>query len=149
MEIETAPAAPPNSEVAGLRVGYITVGPGDSFGANLSFQHRGGAVAVWVGIGLAYGRLVGHEVPFCYAMEQVSVPEHADWTSVSVDVSGTIPADVGGSRLVDAQRFISDSEPVVGQQPPNPWGVNNWDDEVYVTEALEPQFQTFNVVGYW
>jgi hypothetical protein len=147
LEIKTAPA---DGKVRGINVGAITKGPGDTFGATLSFQHKGqGLGQVWVGIGLAYGSLVGHDTPFCYAMQQMSIAVHADWTTMSVNVQGTIPSTVVPSKLIDAQRFISNSQPVIGQQPPNPYGVNNWDDEIYASEAGVPQFQTLTVSNYW
>jgi len=114
--------------------------PGDGFGTPLSFEHRGPGGQVWVGLGLAYGIFIGHNPPFCYAMQQVTLEEDPNWTTYSFDVEGTVPQDALAGRLVDAQRFISDSEPVVGQQPPNPWGVNNWDDEVYSIGGVPPEY---------
>jgi hypothetical protein len=115
--------------------------PGDSFGATVSFSHRGEGVAVWVGIGLAYGLGVGHNPPFCYAMKQMTLDDAYDWTPYSVDVEGRIPEDALSGRLVDVQVFISDSKPVVGQQPPNPWDVNGWiGEDVYSIGGLPPEY---------
>ena len=114
----------------------ITLSPGETFGVILSWEFRGDETAVWVGIGLAYGLFGGHNPPFCYAMRRANCGPHADWTTYLTYEdwpSGILPLHVQPGKLLDAQRFISDSMPVIGQQPANPWGVNNWDDEVYAS----------------
>jgi hypothetical protein len=113
----------------------IQLTPGGTFGASLTFQHKGQAVNVYVGIGIANGLLTGHATPFAYAMKAIAIPADVDLTSYTVEVSGTVPTSAATGTLIDAQRFISKTQPVVGQQPPNDFGVNNWDDEVYATIA--------------
>ncbi len=108
----------------------LTKIPGATFGAVITFNHRGPAANPWVGIGIAYAQISGHNAPRAYAMAQVAVKADLDWYQYTVTVQGTVPLDTTtGSQ--DAQRFISDTQPVVGSQPPNPYGVNNWDDDVY------------------
>lgn len=119
---------------------------GDSFGAQLSFKYLGPQITVWVGIGLSYGQPTGHATPFVYAMKQMTVGPNSTATMYYATVTGTIPTNATLGKYLDAQRFISDSQPVVGQQPPNPYGVNNWDDEVYVLP--EVTFSDLTVVTY-
>jgi hypothetical protein len=148
LEVKTAPAERQNGTVRGISIGYIVKGPGDTFGATVSFSHRGKGRSVWVGIGLAYGLGVGHNPPMCYAMKQITLPDHLDWTPYSENVTGTIPLDVQLGKLLDVQVFISDSKPVVGQQPPNPWDVNGWiGEDVYGTLAVTA-FQSLSAT-YW
>jgi hypothetical protein len=105
--------------------------PGDSFGADLSFTYQGPAVTVWAGIGLAFAEAIGHNPCLYFAMKQVSLPACASPTNQSVTVTGTIPTTAQVPSTYDAQKFISKTQPVSGQQPPNDFGVNNWDDDVY------------------
>lgn len=134
-------------EFADLQITYpgavpIPVDPDGPFQATLSFLHRGPAGNVWVGIGLAYGKALGHNPPFVYAMLPFAVPASDDWTSwAGIVARGTAPADMVLGKLLDAQRFISDSQPIVGQQPPNPYGVNDWDDEVFASTLIAPEVE--------
>lgn len=124
--------------------------PGSSFGARLLYQHIGPAQSIWIGIGLSYGLPSGHNPPFCHAMAQVDVPANLDWNAYYIDVTGTIPLDALDGEMIDAQRFISITQPVIGQQPPNDFGLNDWDDEVYAIEQVK--FQGLVVdpeVGYF
>jgi len=105
--------------------------PGDSFGADLSFTYQGPAITVWVGIGLAFAELIGHNPMLYFAMKQVSLPACATATPQTVTVTGTIPTTAQVPSTYDAQKFISKAQPQVGAQPPNDFGVNNWDDDVY------------------
>jgi hypothetical protein len=111
----------------------LPIAPGGPFGASLTFQHIGQAVNVYVGIGIANGLLTGHAAPFAYAVKLVAIPADMTLASYTVEVSGTVPASAPTGTLMDAQRFISKTQPIVNQQPPNDFGVNNWDDEVYST----------------
>ena len=120
--------------------------PGDSFGADLSFSYQGPAITVWVGIGLAFAELVGHNPILYFAMKQVSLPACASPTTQTVTVTGTIPTSAQVPSTYDAQRFISKTQPVAGQQPPNDFGVNNWDDDVYSIPSQ--QFSAFAVTTY-
>jgi hypothetical protein len=119
--------------------------PGDSYGATLTFKHRGEAEQVWIGIGIAYGKSssitgiplldiidnLGHHPPFCWAMKQVSLNADYDWVTYTVDVDDKIPQDAQAGQPLDAQKFISKTQPVAGQVAPDDFGVNNWDDDVY------------------
>ena len=143
------------AQFTGLKAGYlgeksspyIVKHPGDSWGAAITFQHKGKGGAFWTGIGMAYGELVGHNPPFAYAMKTVNCTDDTDWKSYSVACSATVSATVIKETLIDCQRFISNAQPIVGQQPPNPYGVNNWDDEIYVVrEEFGPEtFQQLTV----
>lgn len=106
---------------------------GDEFGADMVFEHIGGVQSVWVGIGIAYGEAMGHNPPFAYAMKQVTTNLDSNWVKYDVSVTGIIPTNILAGRELDAQRFVSDTMPVSGQQPPNPFGVNNWDEKIYST----------------
>jgi len=105
--------------------------PGDAFGADLSFSYQGPAITVWVGIGLAFAEAIGHNPCLYFAMKQVSLAACASPTNQVVTVTGTIPSTAQVPSTYDAQKFISKTQPVAGQQPPNDFGVNNWDDDVY------------------
>lgn len=148
------PAQPP--EFASLYVDYYlpqktdshgTLIPGQAFGAQLSFRHKGGGGQFLVGIGIAYGEFVGHNPPFAYAMTKVTVKDEADWTSYTTLVNGIVPANIELAKLIDAQRFISKTTPVIDQQPPNDFGVNTWADEV-LASIEAPQFTDLVVVDY-
>lgn len=125
----------------------IQLVPGGPFGANLTFQHIGQAANVYVGIGIANGLLTGHATPFAYAVKAVAIPADLVLTSYTVEVTGVVPANAPTGTLIDAQRFISKTMPVVNQQPPNDFGVNNWDDEVYGTIA-QAAFSSL-LASYW
>jgi len=134
--------------VAWRPLAAIQKNAGDSFGATLTFQHRGPAEQVWVGIGIAYGKSastagilligliaiidsLGHHPPFCWAMKQVSLNADSDLTTYTVDVDDKIPADMQSGQPLDAQKFISKTQPVVGKVAPDDFHINNWDDDVF------------------
>ena len=121
------------------------------FSTKLAFEHIGPEITVWIGIGLAYGLFTGHNPPFCYAMSQQVIPADFEWKTYYLEVLGIIPANAQEGKLLDAQRFISNTMPVVGQQPPNDYGVNTWDDEVYATEAYLPPlgFRSLGIAPYF
>jgi hypothetical protein len=130
-------------------LGSLQKNPGDSFGATLTFQHRGQAQQVWVGIGLAYGKSssltgiplldlidnLGHHPPFCFAAKQVSLTADTEFSAYTVDVDDTIPQDVSSGQPLDAQKFISKTQPAAGQVAPDDFGVNNWDDDVFTAPS--------------
>jgi len=123
--------------------------PGDSFGAGLVFEHLGPSETVWVGIGLAYtsGMLEGHNTPFCYAMQELEVNDDTSWTEYRVVVEGTIPEDATPGVSLDAQRFISKTQPVVGEQPPNDFDQNAWTDGVYNAQGTGGGFDLGSMMG--
>lgn len=112
--------------------GHIEKYPGEALGATLTFEHKGPGCFVYIGIGIAYGKFVGHNPPFQIIWEHHLIANHTDWTPLSEDVSGMLDIGVQLGKLLDCQKFISDTQPVPGQQPPNDYGANDWDDEVYV-----------------
>ena len=99
--------------------------PGDSYGATLTFQHRGPAIQVWAGIGIAYGKSssltgiplldiidnLGHHPPLCFAVKQVSLNADSELTAYTVDVDDTVPEDAQSGQPLDVQKFISMGTP--------------------------------------
>lgn len=112
--------------------GHIEKLPGEALGATLTFEHKGSGCFVYMGIGLAYGKFIGHNPPFQIIWEHHLIDNHNEWTPLSEGVWGTLNSGVVPGKLLDCQKFISDTQPLPGQQPPNPFGTNDWDDEVYV-----------------
>ena len=133
-------------------LGSLQKNPGDGYGATLTFQHRGPVEQVWVGIGIAYGKSastagilligliaiidsLGHHPPFCFAAKQVSLNADPELTTYTVDVDDTLPSDMQPSKSLDAQKFISKTQPAAGQVAPDDFGVNNWDDDVFAAPS--------------
>lgn len=131
-----------------VALGVLSKEAGDNFGASLTFKHTGPGGNAFVGIGIAYGKTTGHNAPFSYAVRQVQLTEDTTTKAYSVDVAGIMPPDLEGGQTLDAQRFISDTEPVGGQQPPNPYDVNNWDDDVYQTAGIAPTYKLLEETIY-
>jgi hypothetical protein len=131
------------AQFTGLKAGYlgeksspyIVKHPGESWGANLNLQHKGKGGTFYAGIGFAYGKLVGHNPPFAYAVKSITCTDDTNWKNYSIAATSAVLDTVDKEKLIDCQRFISDIMPSVGQQPPNPYGVNNWDDEIYVVRT--------------
>jgi len=118
-------------DVSNLSVTYSSRGevlPGDTLAATLRFTHRGQSISIWCGLGVAYARISGYNAPFSYFASQVNLLGDVTPTVYEVTVPITIP-DVDG--VLDAQRFISLSQPAINQQPPNDFGLNAWDDGVW------------------
>lgn len=121
---------------------------GDSFGARVDFEYQGPAKMVWVGIGIAYGRLTGQNVPFAFAAEQINIPETQNWAKYTINVDGQIPVGTEEGQLLDIQVFVSDTQPVVNQQPRNDYNVNYWShQDVYA--MVESAFRNLTVVTYY
>lgn len=137
---------PPNgiAQFRGLSVNYagtpgspITVYADDNWGGTLRFEHRGAGRKVWVGIGFAVGSGIPyiHNNYFTYIPVEVTVTDHADWTPYEVQVQRLV-GYLGGANYpdqnLDCHRFISNSLPPAGGQAPDDYGLNNWDDDVYI-----------------
>jgi len=106
--------------------------PGDTYGATLTFQHKGPAMQVWVGIALAYAGASGT----CdFAMKQVSVNSDATLVTYTVTVSSTIPQDAPAGTNIGAYGFISKSQPGAGQVPTDDFKVNKDFGAVYATSG--------------
>ena len=107
-----------------LRKPPLTKGPGATFGAKISFRHRGGPQRLWVGFGLApEGKFIGKVrigppiVDFSYTPFEVGSDE--EWEPYEVDHKRVLPAlpsgkydvwaflqEEGGELRPDATGFI-------------------------------------------
>lgn len=112
--------------------GHIEKLPGEALGATIAFEHKGQGCMVSIGIGLAYGKFIGHNPPFQFIWTDQHILNHTDWTPLSVGVSAFLVSGVAPGKLLDCQKFISDTWPVSGEVAPDDYGQNNWDEEVYV-----------------
>jgi len=111
---------------------------GSTFEVILRFEYDGPfPYTVWLGAGLAYSGSIEKQPPFYYAKEK-SVLEAPGYYDITI--SGIVPSNIPVGKTLDVQVFISDTEPVPGQQPPNDYGVNEWFDDVYTTEAIKDAF---------
>lgn len=131
----------------------IQVYPGGALGATISFEHKGEGGEFYIGFGIAYPA-PAHNPPFQFIYGKFTLNPHASWTAQQATVSGYLNTDVALGRLLDTQKFISDTAPTDHQQPPNPYGQNNWDDDVYGTPAAEDFFRPpagYNEIqaSYW
>ena len=113
---------------------------GESFGATVTFHHRGTGGDFDVGIGIKYT-----PTP-TWAYATVTLPNDPDWTPYSVDVSGVWNTDLPHCRLVDVLKFIQ-----VAGGPRDIGGqgfeLADWDRDVYHS-VLESEF--INLQGtYW
>ena len=144
-DVEPPPVTPDPevTEISNLTVDYggdipITMW-GDAISATLSFTHKGQGGYVWVGLGVA---LVRANCLF-HAMELVYLQEDLMENTYIVDVQGIVPQDLSPNALLDVERFIEDEMPILGSYPPDAYGVNDWDVDVYRV----PDLAEFRLLG--
>lgn len=141
-----------------IHVSAISVGetnipkvPGDSLGATIYFDHKGAGGSFKIGLGLACHAYPSHNPPFQFIYDTFDVDDHTDWASLQVEVSGILqePGCTGVEYALDVQKFIcwSADTLIPGQQPPNPFGTNDWDANVYLILAAS-RFQNL-LATYW
>lgn len=105
---------------------------GSQFGGTIKIDHRGAAIDVYMGLGVADSKAIGHNAPFVFNYYSVGFPPESDWTTHEIDILKSIPIPTGtltGSK--DVQVFISKAIPTVGQVAPDDFALNGWDDNIW------------------
>ena len=113
---------------------------GEAFGGDFTFEHRGPARTVFVGMGLAPGSTWqwvppspgwSHGTPTYFICQRVEVKEDLKDTLYQVYVEGEFPTIVGsGSGTLDVWKFLSFDAPY-GDEKPLQVIHSDWDDDVY------------------
>jgi hypothetical protein len=125
-------ATPPNK---------ISVYPGDTVRFGMGFQHRGAGTSYTLYCSLGVRRLsIFDEDPRITRSFSKSVPEHADWTDVSVYGDIPIPSDYDGFGWKDAYAkvMIGGSDKVLSPE---------YDDAVQIL-AREAYFQDMAITSF-
>jgi len=132
------------TQFRGLEVGYegvpgsaIEVYPDDTWGGTLRFEHKGAGRTVRVGIGFAVGSGIPyiHNNYFTYIPVEFTVVDHAEWTPCTVPVTRLVGSFGGANYLnqkLDCHRFISNTPVPAGGVASDDYGLNDWDDDVYI-----------------
>lgn len=129
----------PKAEFRGLQAAYegtpsspvIEKFVYDVWGADLTFEHRGVGGTFVVGIAFAYDVAFGHSAPFYGTAKEITLPDEVDWTPYTVELRGVVQDWITTGKLIDVIRYISDTWREPNKLPTNPYGVNDWKDNVY------------------
>lgn len=93
---------------------------GENFSAKVTFKHKGKGGIGHIALGFAPGKAVGHHPVQYWVEEDVELASHADWTTCTVEVSGTIPPGLKDRQDI-CKKVVFEGVTLL----------EDWDDDVY------------------